>query len=287
LLNSVNALIPGTYYTYLPFYTYNYNVQDQIWVPITLILSGPPPMLKTNANRLAFQYTVGGPTPSTQGIQITSTSTPLTTTVSVSSQWLTATPSTGTTPLTLNVGVNPTGLDPGTYTGQVTITTTPLQASSTQTVTVSPTLTSDTRPNITSVLNGASFLPQGIGPGSWISIMGSNLASGTAQASTAFPMSLNGVSVQLSGPGAAYSLLLSYVSPSQVNASIPIELAPTLFDDSCNVTVVTPTGTSFVQHKLPSSDPRFVPWCSRLCDCGTHRLEYGRRDYRFNSSESW
>lgn len=73
------------------------------------------------------------------------------------------------------------------------------------------------------VLNGASFrlagVPgAGVAPGSIISIFGSSLASGTAQAtSLPLPLNLNGTSVTIGGRAAP----LFYVSPTQINAQLP------------------------------------------------------------------
>jgi uncharacterized protein (TIGR03437 family) len=56
-----------------------------------------------------------------------------------------------------------------------------------------------------------------IQPGEWVSIWGSNLASGTAVWGGNFPTSLDGVSVKINGK-AAY---LSLVSPGQINLQAP------------------------------------------------------------------
>lgn len=76
-----------------------------------------------------------------------------------------------------------------------------------------------TGPNITSVVNGASFLP-GIQAGSWTSIRGTGLAnsSRTWDAQTEIiagrlPTSLDGVSVTINGKAAA----IFYISPGQLN----------------------------------------------------------------------
>ena len=77
------------------------------------------------------------------------------------------------------------------------------------------------QPVILTALNAASSSAL-LSPGSWVSIYGFNFASTpqTAQ-SVPLPMSLGGVSVTVGGVAAS----LRYVSPSQVNALIPFEVA--------------------------------------------------------------
>jgi uncharacterized protein (TIGR03437 family) len=72
------------------------------------------------------------------------------------------------------------------------------------------------------VVNAASFAPS-LTPGSLISIFGTDLASATAAASsTPLPQSIAGTSVTIGGKPAP----LVFVSPKQINAQIPYEIAP-------------------------------------------------------------
>jgi uncharacterized protein (TIGR03437 family) len=79
-----------------------------------------------------------------------------------------------------------------------------------------------TTPVITSVVNGASFQP-GIAAGSWVAILGTNLANTTRtwQASdftgNDLPTSLSGVSVTIDGEPA----FVEYISPTQINVQAP------------------------------------------------------------------
>ena len=87
------------------------------------------------------------------------------------------------------------------------------------------------------VLNGASFAKgQAVAAGSLISIFGSNLSAGTAQADT-IPLStkLGNVSVTLNGANAP----LLFVSAGQINAQLPWEVA-----DGTAQVVVNNNGTS-------------------------------------------
>jgi hypothetical protein len=118
---SFTNLTPGTYTTSLLFEA-PFSSQ-KVTVPITLNVTVPPPVLKTNLNQLQFPYVLGGSAPAAQTIQVTSSSSPLTASVSLNVPWLTASALTGTTPFATNIGVNPNGLAIGTYSGRVTVAT--------------------------------------------------------------------------------------------------------------------------------------------------------------------
>src|SRR5262249_35209620 len=136
-------------------------------VPITLVVDAPPPMLKTSVSQLQFNYVVGTPTPPAQTIQVTSSGNPLSANVTLSAPWLSASTLTGTTPLAVDVKVNPAGLTPATYHGFITVMTGLGSVFSQQVVPVDLTVTADDRPGITSIVNAASFSST-IGPGAWI-----------------------------------------------------------------------------------------------------------------------
>ena len=88
-----------------------------------------------------------------------------------------------------------------------------------------------------------------IQPGSWISIFGSSLATGTFSWKGDFPTSLGGVSVTIDGkPG-----FLSYVSPTQINLQAPDDLATGVV----NVFVITPIGTTKSTVTLAPYAPSF------------------------------
>ncbi len=81
-------------------------------------------------------------------------------------------------------------------------------------------------PAVSGVTNGASFAPAGVvavAPGSWISIFGSALASAEAAATgMPLPRMLGSTMVHISGTETP----LNYVSPSQINAQVPVDLPP-------------------------------------------------------------
>ena len=81
-----------------------------------------PSTLTATPTALSFNYKVGSPTPGPQAISVTASPAALSFTASVSGgTWLSAAPTSGTTPGTVNVAVNPAGLTAGSYTGTVTI----------------------------------------------------------------------------------------------------------------------------------------------------------------------
>jgi hypothetical protein len=91
-------------------------------VSVSLVVSAPPTLSATPAT-LSFSYQIGGTTPATQPISVSSSGSALSYTSAASGgTWLSATPASGTTPGTVTVAANPTGLTAGTYSGTVTIT---------------------------------------------------------------------------------------------------------------------------------------------------------------------
>jgi trimeric autotransporter adhesin len=79
-------------------------------------------------------------------------------------------------------------------------------------------------------------------PGAWVEVHGSNLATDTRPwAASDFtgnnaPTALDGTKVSIGGQNA----VISYISASQINAQVPLALAP----GALNVTVTSPSGTS-------------------------------------------
>jgi len=102
---------------------------------------------------LSFFFAEGGSTPAAQTLSVTSMPAVAFTAATTSSGWLSVSPASATTPASLTVAVNPAGLNPGSYTGMVT-----LSAPGATQVTVSVYLTvAPGLPSITSVLNAASY----------------------------------------------------------------------------------------------------------------------------------
>ncbi len=113
---------------------------------VTLAISTPSPMVTATPGSLSFSYTTGGPIPApslASAFLLSSSGAPLTATVTVKgATWLTATPSGSVSIVgllnTISVKVDPTGLAPKIYTGQITINA---PGATNQTLTLAVTLT--------------------------------------------------------------------------------------------------------------------------------------------------
>jgi len=91
---------------------------------VTSASSGNP-SLNVAPGTLTFTYASGSTTSGTQTLSITSTGAALQITAAASGgSWLSVTPTTGSTSVTVKVSANPTGLAAGTYNGTITITST-------------------------------------------------------------------------------------------------------------------------------------------------------------------
>jgi len=107
-----------------------------------LAASGGSPVLSISPATLSFAAIQGGANPAAANLSVTNTGTgTLSFTDSTDQTWLSATPSSGTAPKTLQISATVGSLTAGTYTGHVTVTASGAQnspATSTVTFTVSP-----------------------------------------------------------------------------------------------------------------------------------------------------
>lgn len=113
-------------------------------IRVTLTISNSP-LLTLSPNVLNFTYQLGGAFPPTQTITPASTSTAISYSVvpqAAGGNWLTVNPVAGTTPNPIAVGVDPSGLAAGTYSGTVTVTGTGT-GNAAQTVPVTLTITNN------------------------------------------------------------------------------------------------------------------------------------------------
>ena len=78
-------------------------------------------------------------------------------------------------------------------------------------------------PELRSVVSAANYRPEAIAPGSLVSLFGAGLASGVEGAS-AIPLPSALIDTRVSFNGVPAPLL--YVSPDQINAQVPFEVAP-------------------------------------------------------------
>jgi uncharacterized protein (TIGR03437 family) len=181
--------------------------------------TGGSPALAVSQNNLQFFYTGGGPAPAAQTVTVSAGASTTGFTVVSDSPWLTSSAPSGSTPALITVQADPSGLDPGVYTGNLNIValgnTVPVQA----TLVVNPGLPSLSPDGI---VNAASDRP-GLAPGSLFTIFAGNLSTGTMAANNgSWATTWNGISVKINGIAAPLAL----VSPTQVNAQVPYEIAP-------------------------------------------------------------
>jgi hypothetical protein len=91
-------------------------------VTLTVTAGTPKPTLTLSPSTLPYSYQIGGSTPAAQNVAVSSSGTALSFTAASSATWLTVTPTSGTTPGSLSVGINTSGLAAGSYSGTVTVT---------------------------------------------------------------------------------------------------------------------------------------------------------------------
>ena len=191
-------------------------------VSVTLTVS-PPGTLTPDPTSLTFTYTAGNPPPVPQSVIVTSSGTMVSFTASAtSSGWLSVTPTSGSTPDTLSVSVNPLILGAGTYSGSITLS----PAGGAAQVIIPVTLTVITPlPVVDRVVNSASYINGAIAPGEIITLFGSSIGPATGLGATIdshgfIDTSLGNVQVTFNG----FLAPILYASSSQINAIVPYEL---------------------------------------------------------------
>jgi uncharacterized protein (TIGR03437 family) len=183
------GLPAGSYVGTLTFTTIVATLPVIKIVTVTLNITSPPSTVMATPVSLNFSYTTGGPIPAVSlasAFVLSSSGSALTAAVSVKgATWLTVTP-TGNISLvgllnTIAVTVDPTGLAPKVYTGQITISA-PAAANKTVTVNVNLTVNASP-PQVTG--NWPAGLIQG-SPASTVTVSGSNYYSTSTISATGF-----------------------------------------------------------------------------------------------------
>ena len=124
-LNSSTGMILGTP-TQLGTFPFIAQVTDSIGGVGSKMFSmtiNAPASLSVVPSQLTFSYTLGGSLPKDQTLAVNSTGASMGFSAAVTSggNWLSVSPSNGTTPSTLNVSVHPSGLPANSYTGNIAI----------------------------------------------------------------------------------------------------------------------------------------------------------------------
>ncbi len=179
--------------------------------------------ISATPSSLTFTASAGSAAAVTQPIRLSAsggTAVAFTVVASSAGNWLSVSPSSGSTPSTLVVSASPTGLSPGSYNGKVSVSGGALY------IPVTLIVTQPALPTITGVVNAASFAAGAVSPGELISIVGTNLGPAapaylTLDANGNVATSLGGVTVQVGGTAAP----LIYASRTQINAVVPYEIS--------------------------------------------------------------
>jgi uncharacterized protein (TIGR03437 family) len=198
-------------------------------------------------------------------------------------------PSSGTTPAVVRVGVNPSTVGEespgGPYTVRLSFTTVDQTPPSTTFNSVAVTLTTPAPPVIQSVVNAASLNPV-ISPGGMVSILGTNLGpsmSATYDQTGLYPTTLASTTVTFNGtPGGIISM-----SQGQIAAQAPFEIAG---QKTVQVVLTRYAGTSVQQSSnsfsVPETDNSLAVFAAALNGIGQPGiLNCGAQGCTLNSLE--
>jgi uncharacterized protein (TIGR03437 family) len=187
--------------------------------------------LSASPTSLSFAYTIGGTTPTGQTVTVSNASAvSFTAAASTTSgnDWLSVTPTSGATPSTLTVSVNPAGLPGGVYQGAVTLTP---NGGSAVSFSVTLTVTGAGAPifSATGVVNALGYQNK-LAPDTVFVIFGSgmgpaNLAAGSAPD---YPTTLGGTSITFTpaAGGTAVNARMVYTTAGQIAGLLPSSIAP-------------------------------------------------------------
>ncbi len=216
-------------------------------VPVTLTITSTTRTLTVSPTSLSFTATAGGSSPGAQSLAVSASPNTSFTASRGSAAWLTVSPTSGTTPATLSVSANVSGLAAGTYTGTITVTgngltrtvavTFTVTGSGTPTLTVSPTSLSfaatvgGTSPGAQSVSVSASpnaSFTASKGSATWLTV---TPTSGTTPATLAVSASLTGLAagtytgtITVTGNGLTRTVAVTFVVSTAVASGGPFKV---------------------------------------------------------------
>lgn len=151
-------------------------------IPVTLTISNPPQFVWSTSG-MTFAVTSGDSTLLPQNITLSSTSASVRVNVTANTlsggNWLKVAPITGSTPLSVTVSVDTTGLRAGQYNGEIVARSadgTNLAASAVRVIL----LITETTPTIALIANAASEQQGPLAPGTWAVVRGTFLGSSSA-----------------------------------------------------------------------------------------------------------
>jgi len=176
-----SKLNPGTYQGLVTVVAPN-GGNSPATITVNFTVSTASTISVTPAN-LAFAYTIGAAAPQSQIIQVQSSSAvsfaAAATTNNNTGNWLQVTPANGTTPGTLTVSINPTGLAAGNYTGTIAVTSPSAATPTTIPVTLTVSAAPPPTPVVQGITNAASYITGGVAPGEIVTIFGTSIGPAT------------------------------------------------------------------------------------------------------------
>jgi len=197
-------------------------------IPVTLSITAAQ-TIATTPTSLSFSYQQGASAPAAQRVTVTSTGGALSFTASATTtsggNWLSVTPTSGSTPAELSVSINPANLPPGSYTGTVRIESS-TAANSPLSINVTLTVAALVVGPVTAVVNGASWVAGPVAPGEIVSLGGTNIGPSTPAGLRLTPAGL--VDTRLAETRVLFDGIaapLIYVSRTQINCVVPYGIA--------------------------------------------------------------
>lgn len=203
-----------------------------LYVPVTLDVTAATSAITLSATTASFNVLAGSNSvPTAQTVQVTSTTTGSNAQFTASfvpssgGNFITVSPSSGTTPATLTLSINSavaSTLAAGTYTGQVQVSS---GSGAVQNLNVSLIVSAAGTPVVLAVTSAASLQPGAVSPGEIVSIFGDGI--GPASTATFTPMN-NTVATSLGNVTVTFNKVpapLLFVSQGQINAIVPYEVS--------------------------------------------------------------
>jgi uncharacterized protein (TIGR03437 family) len=277
---SQNTLSPGTYNSSITL-TFQNSATPTTTILVKLVVSAAQTVTVSPTTPLVFNYQLGAAAPAAQNLNVTSAGGAVGISTSTNASWLAITPSGGTTgssgtPLVLAVSLVPSAFTTAqTYNGTITIT--PSTGQTPITVQVTANVTGVPLPEPSSISNSASLQFGPIAPGELITIKGVALgpatpASFTVAAGNTVSNLLSGVQVLFDNiPGTPI-----YVSATQINVIVPYEIAGR---SSTNVTVLYQNQQSAV---IPQNVANQAPGIYTFSATGVGQGAVLNQNYTFN-----
>jgi uncharacterized protein (TIGR03437 family) len=225
-----SGLSPGTYTGQIA--VSSPSASSAMVINVTLTVSNIPTITISPASLAPVFFQIGGANPAAQTIAISiagggAVAFNASATVSSGTNWLSVSPTAGTTPANVTVSINPAGLPAGSYQGTVTITVagatnSPVTLPIGLTVAPAPI----TGPTVAAIQNTASSAPTSLAPGLNILIYGANMGPATL---VPYQVGPNGALLtSLVGTQVAFDGILApiiFTRDTLVSVMVPYEIA--------------------------------------------------------------